>query len=265
MEEKNHKNIYKIILIIVAVCAILGASYYSIITYQNTKKSTNQSNTTISKKVDEEDDEEEEEETASRINRKSDEKNLNITSGGSYDLSGTYESVTINTSDEVTLNLKDAEISCSDGPAINVEKAKKITISISGNNTITATTTEDLDGAIYSKADLVLTGSGSLELKSNYDGIVSKDTLVIENGTYKITSSDDAIRGKDSVEIADGTFNIDAGGDGIKASNDEDTSLGYVLCEGGTYTIKAKSDGIQGITKVTLIIFLQQKESRQLL
>ena len=179
-------------------------------------------------------------------------KNLNITSGGSYDLSGEYEGVTVNTSEEVTLNLNGVEITNSSGPAINIEKAKKVTIAVSGTNKITATTSEDLDGAIYSKADLVLEGTGSLEVKSNYDGIVSKDTLVIKNGTYTINSDDDGIRGKDSVEISDGTFTINAGGDAIKASNDEDSELGYVNITGGTYNITAKSDGIQGITKATI-------------
>ena len=37
----------------------------------------------------------------------------------------------------------------------------------------------DLDGAIYSKADLIFSGDGSLEVTSNYDGIVSKDVCKI--------------------------------------------------------------------------------------
>ena len=179
-------------------------------------------------------------------------KNFSITFGGKYDLSGEYESVTINTSEEVTLNLTGVTITNSNGPAINVLKAKKVTIVLSGTNKITATVTEDLNGAIYSKADLVFDGTGSLEIKSNYDGIVSKDTLVIKNGTYTINSGDDGIRGKDSVEILDGKFTINAGGDGIKSSNDEDLSVGYIAISGGTFNITAKSDGIQGITKVTI-------------
>ena len=245
MEEKNKKNVKKIIIGIIVIGVIVGLAICFIVAYNNTKVSNNQTNTittNISDKT----------ESSSSKTTKSDDKNLNITSGGNYDLSGEYESITINTSQEVSLNLNGVQITNSSGPAINVEKAKKVTIVLSGTNKVIATTTEDLDGAIYSKADLVITGNGSLEVKSNYDGIVSKDTLVIENGTYTITTDDDGIRGKDFVEISNGSFTINAGGDGIKSTNDEDTSLGYVTVKGGTFNITAKSDGIQGITKATI-------------
>ena len=179
-------------------------------------------------------------------------KNMTITSGGSYDLSGEYESITVNTNEEVTLNLDGVEITNSNGPGINVVEADSVTITLSGINKITSTTTEDLDGAIYSKADLVFSGTGSLEVKSNYDGIISKDTLTIKNGTYTINSDDDGIRGKDSVEISDGTFTINAGGDGIKLTNEDDEKLGYISIAAGNYNITAKNDGIKAITNLTI-------------
>ena len=243
MEENKNKNVKMIIIGVITAVVIIGVVVCFVIAYNNIKTSSNQTNTTTTNGSNS---------SSSSKTTTSNSKNLNITSGGSYDLSGEYESVTVNTSEEVILNLNGVEITNSSGPAINVEKAKKITIVVSGTNKITAVATEDLDGAIYSKADLVLEGTGSLEVKSNYDGIVSKDTLVIKNGTYTINSDDDGIRGKDSVEILDGTFTINAGGDGIKASNDEDSELGYVSITGGTYNITAKSDGIQGITKATI-------------
>ena len=181
-----------------------------------------------------------------------DSKNISITNGGSYNLSGSYESITINTTKDVVLNLNEVEITNENGPAINVIEAEDVSIVLTGNNKMTATTTEDLDGAIYSKADLVFSGTGSIEIKSNYDGIVSKDTLVINEGTYSINSSDDGIRGKDNVIITNGTFNITAGGDGIKSTNDEDTSKGYITISGGTFNIKSDDDGIQAETNITI-------------
>lgn len=100
---------------------------------------------------------------------------VNITKGGSYNLTGSYESVTINTNEDVELVLKDVEITNKKGPAIYVESSDKVSILLNGKNKITSTTTEALDGAILSKDDLIFSGDGSLEINSNYDGIVSKD------------------------------------------------------------------------------------------
>lgn len=261
MEENKNKNSKKIILVIIIIGAIIGLAICFVIAYNNTNISNSQANTIVvnnsnaksttaisntSKNT------ENKTENSNSTESTSNAKTLNITAKGEYDLTGEYESIIINTSEEVSLKLNEVQITNSNGPAINIEEAKKVTIELSGTNKITSTTTEDLDGAIYSKADLVLLGEGSLEIKSNYDGIVSKDTLVIKNGTYTISTDDDGIRGKDSVEISGGTFTINAGGDGIKASNDEDTSLGYVNISEGTFNITSKSDGIQGITKVTI-------------
>lgn len=240
MNEMKNKNMKKKLFWIGLALALICLIICFIVAYSNVKNGNTSSagkNTLVN---------------SSFLSSKSDSKNISITEGGSYDLSGEYESIIVNTNEEVTLNLNDVTIENLSGPAINVEKAKTVTIVLSGTNKITAETTEDLDGAIYSKADLVFEGTGSIEVNSNYDGIVSKDTLVIKNGTYTINSDDDGIRGKDCVEISDGTFTINAGGDGIKSSNDEDTTLGYVTITGGSYNITAKSDGIQGITKATI-------------
>lgn len=251
MEETKNKNVKKIILGVVAVVVIAGLAVCFMFAYNKIKLESSQSNT-ITTNTSDSSNISSETTDSSNIAEASNSKNLNITKGGTYDLSGEYEGIVVNTSEEVTLNLNGVEITNSSGPAINIEKAKKVTMVLSGENKIISNTTEDLDGAIYSKADLVISGTGIIEVKSNYDGIVSKDTLVIKSGTYNITTDDDGIRGKDSVEISDGTFTINAGGDGIKASNDEDTSLGYVAITGGTFNITAKSDGLQGITKVTI-------------
>ena len=249
MNDEKKLNKKQLILGFIGIIIIIALIICFVIAYNNTKISNSENtknnsveNAKISNST---------EENSTTIKETND-KNISITVGGSYDLSGSYESITINTKQDVELKLNGSEITCTKGPAINIENAGIVTINLSGKNKITATTTEDLDGAIYSKADLVFTGDGSLEVKSNYDGIVSKDTLVIKNGTYTINSDDDGIRGKDSVEIQAGTFTINAAGDGIKATNDEDTSLGDVNIASGSYNITAKSDGIQAITKATI-------------
>ena len=175
-----------------------------------------------------------------------------ISKGGSYTVTGEHEAIVINTKEDVQLTLQDATIKNDNGPAINVESAGKVTIVLKGKNTITATTTDDLDGAIFSKDDLFFSGDGSLELTSNLDGIVSKDSLTINGGNYEINASDDGIRGKDSVEITDGSFTITAGGDGIKTTNEEETDKGFVVISGGAFTINSNNDGIQATTTATI-------------
>lgn len=175
-----------------------------------------------------------------------------ITSGGSYTLSGDYGEITINTKDAVELRLDGASITNNNGPAIYVESAKSVSIVLIGENKIISTTTTDLDGAIYSKDDLILSGDGSLDIESNYDGIVSKDTLVINSGTYTIKADDDGIRGKDNVAIVSGTFTIDVSGDGIKATNEEESGKGYVAIDGGSFTINSVGDGISATTNLVI-------------
>ena len=93
---------------------------------------------------------------------------LKITNEGSFDLTGSYRGIRINTKGEVLLNLKDVEITSSGIPAIYIENADKVSIVASGENKITATTTTDLDGAIYSKDKLEFLGDGSIEINSNF-------------------------------------------------------------------------------------------------
>lgn len=176
-----------------------------------------------------------------------------ITKAGTYELSGDYECISINTSGVVELVLNSANISCEAGPAIYVEDAKEVDIVLKGENTLSATTTEDLEGALHSTDDLVFSGDGSLTVEGNYDGIVSKDTLTINGGTYTVNTGDDCIKGKDNVVITAGTFNLtSSSGDGIKSTNDEDASLGYIEISGGTFTINVGQDGIQSETYTTI-------------
>ena len=47
----------------------------------------------------------------------------------------------------------------------------------------------NLDGVIFSKADLTINGSGTLEIIGNYKhGVVSKDDLVITGGEISVTA-----------------------------------------------------------------------------
>lgn len=104
-------------------------------------------------------------------------------------------------------------------------------------------------GAVYSKDDLKIKGSGNLTVNGNCgDGVVCKNDLKVYNGNITINSVDDGLRGKDSVTIGNSTdtdfstLNItinSSAGDGIKASNETDAGEGTITVNGGAINIKA--------------------------
>ena len=170
---------------------------------------------------------------------------LTIAQSGTYHLTGKIEngSITIKTAGldgVVKLILDNVTINNDNGPAIACYNGEDLVIELVGENTIsdgetyTAVEDDDVNGAIYSKADLTFQGDGTLNLTANYqDAIVSKDDLKFNSGTYSIVASDDGIRGKDSVYIVDGIFAIESGADAIKSTNETDLDKGFVMIEDG--------------------------------
>lgn len=182
--------------------------------------------------------------------------NITITSAGSYIISGTLTdgSIKVNCSEKgtVRLILNGASISSSSTAPVVVEETKKVLVTLADGttNTITDKTRqsvddEDFSSAVYSKADLVFNGSGTLNVNAGYrNGIKSTDDLKVVSGTFNITSNEDGIIGKDLLGIKDGKFTIKSGSDGMKSTYDTDTSKGNIVITGGEFDITASNDGI---------------------
>lgn len=193
------------------------------------------------------------------------ESTYSITSGGTYTLSGekTDTMVLIDADGaDVNLILRDVTIRNSNGPAIYVRSADKVTITLEDGTVNTLSdgasysitdSGSTLDAAVFSKADLTVNGSGTLVLEGNYKhGVVSKDDLIISSGTLQITAQKAGLVGKDCVKIHNGKLTVSAGSDGIRSDNDEDVSRGYIYLRGGTLRITAGNDGIQAETVLKL-------------
>ena len=115
----------------------------------------------------------------------------------------------------------------------------------------------EINGAVFSRDDLKIKGSGNLTVNGNTaDGIVSKNDLKIYNGNVTVNAVDDGVRGKDSVTIGNDTATdystlkltvSTKSGDGIKSSSTETGTKAYgvVTINGGTVDIKSYADGIQ--------------------
>lgn len=188
-----------------------------------------------------------------------------ISSGGTYTLSGEINDIMVTVdadNADVNLILNGVTINNSGGPAIYVRSADKVTLTLAEGSTNTLSdgysysiTDSDstLDAAIFSKADLTINGTGTLNLTGNYKhGIVSKDDLIISSGTLNVTSAKVGLNGKDCVKIGSGNMTIQAGSDGIRSDNDEDISHGYVYLYGGSVDITSGNDGIQAETVINV-------------
>jgi len=191
---------------------------------------------------------------------------VTITQPGTYRISGTLDDgqVVVDSADDgvVRLVLDGADVTSSTGAAIDVQDADQVSVVLADGSTNRledaaeyADTTSDnaANAALYSTADMAISGDGSLDVVGNAnDGIAGKDGLVIAGGTISVQAADDAIRGKDYLVVSGGTVDVDAGGDGLKSDADDDATAGYVALLGGDVTVEAASDGVQGFTDVAI-------------
>ena len=182
---------------------------------------------------------------------------ITITSGGTYRLTGEYSGqvkIEAGRSDTVRLVLDNAKITNSTGAAINVVSAAEAIIYTAAGTTntvadeanYTATGDNDPDAAIYSTANLTLTGEGSLSVKGAYEeGIHTTGGLVIASGTLEVNAANTGIKGKDYVDITGGIVNVTAAQDGIKSTNTDDESMGFTRLSAGSVTVSAGDDGLK--------------------
>lgn len=163
-------------------------------------------------------------------------QNVLISAGGEYYLKGTLSDgqLQIKTTEKVKLHLDGVNITCSSGPAIVVEDAKRFTIRLmegttntlkdGGNNAV-------YDGVIFSNDTIEIRGKGTLNITAaNAHGIASDDDVVIENGNINITSVKTGIHVNDDITVNGGNLTVKGGTNGFK-------SKGTIHINGGTTTI----------------------------
>jgi hypothetical protein len=190
---------------------------------------------------------------------------VTLRSAGTYKISGSLTDgqivVNANNKGNVRLILNGVNIKCSSGAPIYIKDADKALINLSEGtvNTLTDGTSYvtdesgEPDAALFSDAELVIYGEGSLNITANYnDGISSDDGLVIKSGTIAVKAVDDGIRGKDYLIIHDGNITVNSTGIALKSDNETDTSVGYLSINGGTLTINSADDAIHSNNSVTI-------------
>ncbi|MDA9428938.1 hypothetical protein B834_1425 [Enterococcus mundtii 1A] len=192
-------------------------------------------------------------------------KQVTITQGGTYVLSGTLTDgqliVNLPKEEKVHLIFNGVTITNSNGPAVDIQQTEKAIVTLADNteNHLSDSETYPLaenetepDATLYSKEDLTINGTGVLTVDGNYNnGIRSKDDLVLISGTYTIHAKNNGLKGKDAVSIMGGSYQITTEeGDGIQANGTEDETKGAVAIDGGTININSGRDGIQAETSI---------------
>ena len=180
---------------------------------------------------------------------------IDITDEGVYIISGTAAECTIRVdaddSAKIQLVLDGVSITNSDFPEIYVVSADKVFITTTNTeNTLTvsgqfrADGDTNTDAVIFSKDDLVLNGTGTLNITSSFgNGITCKDDMKITGGTYNVRCALDAFEANDSISVNDGEFTIETEKDGFHCENDQ--AEGTITVYGGSFEIKGGSDGMQ--------------------
>ena len=182
---------------------------------------------------------------------------VTITEEATYVISGelTDGMLIVNAPDTAKLQivLNGANITSKTSAALYILEADKVFVTLAeGTNnalanggSFTAIDDNNIDGALFSKQDLTLNGTGSLTITSPAGhGIVCKDDLVVTGGTYTIHSASHAVDANDSVRISEASFMMDAGKDAIHCENTEDAEKGFIYISSGTIQAEAEGDGI---------------------
>jgi hypothetical protein len=187
---------------------------------------------------------------------------VRITQKGTYVFSGEFSGqIQVDTADDgkIRIVLDGATIDSATDAALRVLNADEVVVILADGTTNELSDTNsyaadaDGTGAIASKADLTIGGTGTLNVQGNAtNAISSSDGLVILDGTINVTSVDDGIRGKDYVVVAGGTISIAAEGDAIQSTNEEDIGRGYFLMTGGDITVTKANKAIDAVTDVMI-------------
>ena len=138
------------------------------------------------------------------------------------------------------LNMNGADITCNKGTAIDIQSKMAAYIVLTGQNKLTDGTTEDHKSVLYGKGKLLLSGTGSLDIKGNYNnGIQSKSYILIEKGVnLYVNAANHGIKGSDVI-INGGIINVETDGEGAKGINCDNN----VYINGGRTNVVCTGNG----------------------
>lgn len=183
---------------------------------------------------------------------------VNITTGGSYLLSGNLNgSIVIDVGQQkVHLILQNVSVSAPTGPALEVVSAKQLILTLPAG---TESSFRDsgkypvngkADACIYATCDLTVNGEGKLNVSGYFkDAIHTNDTLKLLNDACFVQSKRDGLHGNDGVALRCKDLTVQCERNGIYATKTGKTGRGNVeIIEtsgsviGGQYAISCAAD-----------------------
>ena len=187
-----------------------------------------------------------------KINLNNYESNINITKGGEYNISGSFNySLIVNSTEKVILNLNNVSINSEITASIANINTGELVINLPSGTTSTLKDkgSSEYDGCIYSSGKLTIQGDGKLYVYGNQEegeGIATTDNdITINGGEIYIESADDGLNaGGDNggtITINDGNIYVKANGDGI------DSNKNLIINGGKVYTMGSSIGGDAGI------------------
>lgn len=177
-------------------------------------------------------------------------KSIKIDKGGYYSAVGVLADgqIVIDCTEKVYLQLAGAEITNKSGPAIQVDNAKEITLTLKAGtlNKLTDGGANQLNAALFSNDTLTIEGDGSLEITGNNEhGIESDDDVIINGGEIAISAKNDAIHANDNITVNSGKVTVLSSVEGIESKGD-------IIVNGGVISVSASDDGLNAATDITI-------------
>lgn len=188
---------------------------------------------------------------------------VTITAGGVYVIKGTLDDgrVVVNASGEdVTLALENADLTCPDSSPLYIYKAASVLLwlpegststltdggSYTFGDTLSSAEDDEPNACLYSKADLVVAGTGGLTVNGNYNnGVTSKDNLLVDGVTLTVSAANNGVTGKDSCTVRGAAVTVTSVGKGLKSD-------GELLLESGTFVMDCEDDAFHSNGDVTV-------------
>lgn len=163
-----------------------------------------------------------------------------------------------------SLILNEVSIVNHTGPAINIQSEKDATIHLIPGTLnylsdgeiydpapVTGGVTEDQKATLFSEGDMILLGSGSLEilaLGAEQHAIASDDDLIVEEGNITISgSARDGLHASEKLIIDGGVLSVQATGDGLDSK-----SILEINC--GQLNIHVENSDSKGISSDSLLL-----------
>ena len=177
---------------------------------------------------------------------------LFITDAGDYVLSGKLSGgVHVNAEDQVVhLFLNNADVKAVKGPAIYVESAGKVVVTVCGGtkNELSdggSHATKDTDACLFSMNDLTVNGTGQLKISGFYkDAVHTKDHLKIADVQLTVQSKSDGLHGNDGILITGAKVAVESEASGIRTTKSGKAKKGNVEITDSELSVIAGEYGI---------------------